>query len=82
MAASAGPQDGFTGYKAIVGDPPRPRWGDFGYTAVVGNTVWVASEYIAQSCTLAQYVSAPFGSCGGTRVTLGNWATRITAVTP
>lgn len=82
VAAGAGPEDGFTGYKAIVGDPPRPRWGDYGATAVVGDTVWVASEYIAQSCTLAQYVSAPFGSCGGTRVTLGNWATRITTVTP
>jgi hypothetical protein len=44
------------------------------------DTIWLANEYIAQTCTLAQYMSAPFGSCGGTRVTLGNWATRITAL--
>lgn len=82
-ADGAGPQDGFTGYKAFR-NPPRPRWGDYGGAAVdpaTGN-IWVANEYIAQTCTLAQYVSAPFGSCGGTRATLGNWATRITLVKP
>ncbi|HEX2864518.1 MAG TPA: hypothetical protein VHN99_08105 [Deinococcales bacterium] len=81
-AEGLGPQDGFTGYKGEVGNPPRPRWGDYGATAVDGNTVWMASEYIGQTCTLAQYTSAPFGSCGGTRATLGNWATRISAVKP
>jgi hypothetical protein len=81
-APGLGPQDGFTGYKAFVGDPPRPRWGDYGAAAVDGNSVWIASEYIGQTCTLAQYVSTPFGSCGGTRVTLGNWDTRISKVTP
>lgn len=79
-AAGLGPQDGFTGYKAEVGNPPRPRWGDYGAAAVDGNNIWMASEYIAQTCTLAQYEAAPFGSCGGTRATLGNWATRITGV--
>jgi hypothetical protein len=82
IAAGKGPQDGFTGYKALVGDPPRPRWGDYGATAVDGNTIWMASEYIAQSCTLAQYLTPPIGSCGGTRVSLGNWATRISQVKP
>ncbi|MBC9822152.1 hypothetical protein [Terrabacter sp. MAHUQ-38] len=71
-----GPQDGFSGYKAF-GNPPRPRWGDYGAAAVDGTTVWTASEYIAQSCTLAQYQAAPFGSCGGTRTALANWGTRI-----
>ena len=79
--AGVGPQDGFSGYRAF-NNPARPRWGDYGATAVVNGTVWVASEYIAQSCTLAQYESTPFGSCGGTRATLGNWSTHISAITP
>ena len=79
--AGLGPQDGFSGYRAF-GNPARPRWGDYGATAVVNGTIWVASEYIAQTCTLAQYESAPFGSCGGTRATLGNWSTHISAITP
>jgi hypothetical protein len=76
-AAGLGPSDGFTSYKAFVGNPPRTRWGDYGATAVDGRSVWIASEYIGQTCTFTQYVSAPFGSCGGTRTSLGNWYTRI-----
>ena len=75
-----GPADGFTGYKGEVGDPPRPRWGDYGATATVGNTIWIASEMINQTCTLAQYETAPFGSCGGTRTTLANWSTEISKI--
>jgi hypothetical protein len=81
-AAGLGPDDGFTSYKSEVGDPPRTRWGDYGAAAVDGSSIWIASEYIAQTCNLAQYVSAPFGSCGGTRATLGNWATRISKIAP
>jgi len=80
-AEGKGPQDGFSGYNAF-GAPPRPRWGDYGAAAPDGNSVWLASEYIAQTCTLAQYMTAPFGSCGGTRVSLGNWATHVSRVTP
>jgi hypothetical protein len=47
-----------------------------------GGTIWLASEYIGQTCTLAQYFPSPtlanFGSCGGTRTSLGNWYTRLT----
>jgi hypothetical protein len=81
-AEGLGPDDGFTSYKAFVGNPPRTRWGDYGATAVDGKSIWIASEYIAQTCTFAQYISAPFGSCGGTRASLGNWATRISKLTP
>lgn len=87
-AAGLGPQDGFTGYKAEVGDPPRPRWGDYGAAVAVGNKIWLASEYIGQTCTLAQYAAinpatgVPTFNCGATRVTLGNWYTRISQVTP
>jgi hypothetical protein len=81
IAEGQGPQDGFTEYKATTQDPPRPRWGDYGASVATGdNTIWVAAEYIAQTCTLAQYMTTPFGSCGGTRATLGNWATRITSI--
>jgi len=72
-----GPQDGFSEY-FIGGD--RPRWGDYGAAVTDGSTIFIASEYIAQTCTLAQYLADT--SCGGTRVTLGNWATRISALKP
>jgi len=81
-AAGLGPDDGFTSYKAFVGDPPRTRWGDYGAAVTDGNSIWIASEYIAQTCTLAQYLTGAIGSCGGTRTSLGNWATRITKLTP
>jgi hypothetical protein len=83
-AAGAGPADGFSGYK-YYGNPPgttRPRWGDYGAAVTDGTGVWIASEYISQTCTLAEYQAAPFGSCGGTRTALANWATRISRVTP
>ncbi|MEU7873054.1 hypothetical protein [Dactylosporangium sp. NPDC049140] len=79
--AGLGPQDGFSGYRAF-NDPPRPRWGDYGATAVDGNNIWIASEYIGQTCTLAQYEATPFGSCGGTRTALANWGTRISLIKP
>ncbi len=77
-AAGAGPWDGFTGIPYLAGD--RPRWGDYGAAAADGNTIWTASEYIAHSCTLAEYLTAPLFQCGGTRAALGNWATRISAI--
>lgn len=80
-AAGAGPADGFSGYAAF-NDPPRPRWGDYGATAVDGSTIWIASEYIGQTCTLAQYEATPFGTCGGSRTALANWDTRISRVKP
>jgi hypothetical protein len=77
-AAGQGPDDGFTGYVAEVGNPPRPRWGDYGAAVVDGSNLWIASEYIGQTCTLAQWLSGPFGTCGNTRTVLANWDTRIT----
>jgi hypothetical protein len=73
-----GPQDGFTGYKAE--GSARPRWGDYGGAVYDNGNIWLASEFIGQTCTLAQYMAAPFGTCGGTRTTLANWGTSITAV--
>jgi len=86
-AAGLGPDDGFTGYNAF--QYFRPRWGDYGAAVTDGNNLWIASEYIGQTCTFAQYtagVSATslgaFGSCGGTRTSLANWGTRISKLTP
>src|SRR5262245_5139303 len=81
-AEGVGLDDGFTSYKAQVGDPPRTRWGDYGAAAVDGKSIWIASEYIAQSCNLAQWLAAPLGRCGNTRGALGNWSTHISKVTP
>jgi len=76
-AEGLGPQDGFSEYPTVSG---RPRWGDYGAAVTDGSNIWIASEYIGQTCTFAEYSAPPLGSCSGTRVTLGNWATRISAV--
>jgi hypothetical protein len=79
--AGVGPDDGFTSYKAFVGNPPRTRWGDYGAAVADGANVWISSEYIGQTCSLDEYVATGF-SCGGTRTSLGNWDTRISLVSP
>jgi hypothetical protein len=80
-APGVGPDDGFSDYK-LFGSPPgtiRPRWGDYGAAVPVGGNVWIASEYIGQSCTLSQYRATNF-RCGNTRTALANWDTRISEV--
>jgi hypothetical protein len=89
--------DGFTSYKSQVGDPPRTRWGDYGAAAVDGNSIWIASEYIAHACDYASWggrffgattgdnklgTCAPSPGAAGTRAALGNWSTRISELTP
>jgi hypothetical protein len=82
-AAGLGPQDGFSGYNSFnAPDPARPRWGDYGAAVTDGSKIWIASEYIAQTCNLNQYLTGAIGSCGGTRTSLANWATRVSQVTP
>ena len=97
VALGAAPDDGFTSYKAQVGNPPRTRWGDYGAAAVDGNSIWIASEYIANTCDYTAW-GGPFflggtgdnllGTCGGAshgpgvRAALGNWSTRISKLTP
>jgi hypothetical protein len=89
--------DGFTSYKSQVGNPPRTRWGDYGAASVDGNSIWIASEYIAHNCSYTDW-GGPFfaggtgdnllGTCGGashgpgTRSALANWSTRISKLTP
>lgn len=88
-AEGAGPEDGFSGYAAygprtdpLSGNAPYARWGDYGAAFADGDTIWIASEYIGQTCTLSEYLTAPIGSCGGTRTSLGNWDTRISRIAP
>src|SRR6266566_4661938 len=97
VAAGAATDDGFTSYKSQVGNPPRTRWGDYGAAAVDGNSIWIASEYIAHACDYetwggrffgASTGDNKFGTCAaypgaaGTRAALGNWCTRISRLTP
>ncbi len=77
-----GVDDGFTSYKAFVGDPPRTRWGDYGAAVTDGKNIWFASEFIGQTCTLAEYLTPPIGSCGGTRTSLTNWGTHVSGIRP
>jgi hypothetical protein len=77
-AEGLGPDDGFTSYKAFVGDPPRTRWGDYGAAVTDGDDIWIASEYIAQTCDLNEFLFGPeFLRCDNTRTAYANWATRI-----
>jgi hypothetical protein len=80
-AAGVGPDDGFSNYK-LFGNPPgtiRPRWGDYGAAVPVGSNVWIASEYIGQSCTFSEYEQTNF-RCDNTRTALANWDTRISEI--
>ena len=80
-AEGVGPDDGFTGYKPTTSDGTRPRWGDYGAAASDGNTIWIASEYVNQTCTLTGWLTSNF-RCGSTRTQLANWGTRISKVVP
>jgi hypothetical protein len=78
-AAGVGPEDGFTGYIPFAPDGVA-RWGDYSAAVADGGTIWIADEYIAQSCTVAEYEQDT--TCGGTRTALANWATRVSAIRP
>ena len=81
-AQGAGPADGFSGYAIFnAPNPARPRWGDYGAAVADGSNIWIASEYIGQTCDLSTYL-ATGGSCGGTRSALANWDTRISEISP
>src|SRR6202140_226702 len=80
-AGGAGPDDGFTGYNPTPAFGTRPRWGDYGAAATDGNTIWIASEYINQTCTYDQFITTNF-RCGNTRTQLANWGTRISKIVP
>jgi hypothetical protein len=80
------PEDGHCEYAFYncAGNPntpqARPRWGDYGAAQVVGSRVWIASEYISDRCTFAEFSADP--TCGHDRVIRANWSTHIAVVTP
>jgi hypothetical protein len=83
-------QDGFSEskYYSPTGDGiPRPRWGDFGAAASTGTDIWIASEYIGQTCGTSDWhhFAATNFWCfdspnGHLRTLLANWGTRVTQV--
>jgi len=79
ISEGVGPQDGFTGYPALADGDGTARWGDYGAVAMDGDTLWVASESIEQSCTFEEYLGTG-GTCGGTRTALANWGTWVSAI--
>src|SRR5215472_14492100 len=95
--AGAAADDGFSGYKQQnFPNPLRSRWGDYGAAAVAGNSIWIASEYIAGACNYTDWGGPFFGGSGdnllgtcaganhgpGVRTALANWSTRISKLTP
>jgi hypothetical protein len=73
-----GPNDGFTGTGEGGYDP---RWGDYPAATVTPNgTMWLANEYIASRCTVAEF--AIDDTCGYNRSFYANWSTHITSIRP
>jgi hypothetical protein len=80
-AEGAGPDDGFTGYNPTSQFGNRPRWGDYGAAASDGKSIWIASEYVNQTCTFSTWLATNF-RCGNARTQLANWGTRISLIVP
>jgi hypothetical protein len=80
-AEGVGPDDGFTGYNPVASNGTRPRWGDYGAAASDGNNIWIANEYVNQTCTYNTFITSNF-RCGDTRTLLANWGTRISKIVP
>lgn len=80
-ATGVGPLDGFSGYEAFFGSVWFARFGDYSTAAVDGDHIWIVSEYIGQTCSFAEWL-ATMASCGGTRTSVANWATRISEIRP
>jgi hypothetical protein len=73
-----GPNDGFT---ATGEGGYDPRWGDYGAATVTPDgTMWLASEYTASRCTVAEFTVDT--TCGYERTFFANWSTHITGVQP
>jgi len=83
-AEGVGPDDGFTGLHPFSAFGSRPRWGDYGAAASDGNSIWIANEYINQTCTYTTFATLPTSNfrCNDTRTQLANWGTRISKIVP
>jgi hypothetical protein len=70
----AAADDGFSGYRQQnFPNPIRSRWGDYGAAAVDGNSIWIASEYIAAACDYTTW-GGPFFADGSGDNLLGTCA--------
>ena len=80
--AGLGPADGFSGYQALDDvDQGVERWGDYSAAvAAMDGSVWFATEYIGQTCTLSDWLGD--STCGGTRTFYANFGTFVGNVTP
>lgn len=77
IVPGAGVLDTFTGYTS---DIFTSRFGDYSAAAMdATGAFWIASEYVAQTCTVAEFNSTA-GTCGDTRAPAANWATRVTRI--
>ena len=75
-----GPEDGFSGYAALqpngMSNGGVARWGDYSAAVADGDgNIWIATEYIGQTCTDAQ--SSADLTCNKTRSQNANWGTFI-----
>jgi hypothetical protein len=78
-APGLGPDDGFTGYKGF--QYFRPRWGDYGAAVTDGSNIWIASEYIGQTCDYETWLYGDL-TCNSTRTAYANWGTYISKIHP
>jgi hypothetical protein len=73
--AGKDPEDGFSGYPDLGGDPDGvARWGDYSAAIADGNHVWFAAEYIPKACS-SLTPTTPL--C---RTVNANWGTFVSAV--
>jgi hypothetical protein len=80
----AGPLDDFCQYVfyncAFPQPGARPRYGDYGAAVWDQGRLWIANEYVAQSCRIGKY-KEDF-TCGRSRAFLSNWSTHISLIRP
>jgi hypothetical protein len=83
VAEGLGPDDNFSAY-TLSGITNYARWGDYGAAAVDKDNIWIASEYIGQTCNYADYIASISltSGCGATRTRFLNWYTRLSKLTP
>jgi len=74
------PADGFCEYSffncaGTTTPTSRPRWGDYAAAAFDGDSIYLATEDIASSCSYSTFSADP--TCGGTRSYYGNFSTQL-----
>ncbi len=78
-APGMAPLDDFCEYPEV--GCGRPRFGGYSAAAVVGGTVYMATEYVQYAACDVDAWSLD-RTCGGTRGTATNWGTMVASVKP